>query len=60
MLAGSKNQKIPTLKVNIIGSINEIQVIFLPKPSKKDQTDKAPVNRTKIPIAGNFNDPSKN
>ncbi|HLD91907.1 MAG TPA: hypothetical protein VI795_00775 [Patescibacteria group bacterium] len=60
ILTGNKNQNIPTLKVNNIGKIKETKVIFLPKPSKKDQMEKTQATRTKIAIAGNLNCPGKN
>ena len=56
-LEGSKNQKRPTLRVNNIGRISEIQVMFLPKPSIKDQADSSPVKIISRKIAGNLDTP---
>lgn len=60
MLAGIKNQNIPTPSVNNMGRISAERVIFLPKPSKNDQADNKAVIKTRKPIIKNLNCSSKN
>ena len=51
ILAGSKNQKTPTLAVNKAGRIKVKRVMFFPKPSLKDQAKRRTEKRLNPPIA---------
>lgn len=60
ILAGNKNQNIPTLNENSDGSITATQVIFLPKPSCRHQIVSNDVKAEKAKMAGILNLLSKN
>ena len=59
-VVGSKNQKKPTLIVNVVGKIKVSNVAFFPKPSHKDQTNNTAVKNPSEAIEKNLNCIGKN